>query len=112
MGSIKRSLRMAFTLTMVATLVAMTAGVASAAGPNAKASYNSVPTNVPGNMPSQPFQAQQTSEFGDLVALAGSAPEGRLGRRGHVELGMPDRYLERGRLRHEARARPSLTRSR
>ena len=72
MGSIKRSLRMAFTLTMVATLVVMTAGVASAAGPNAKASYNSVPTNVPGNMPSQPFQAQQTSEFGDSVALAGS----------------------------------------
>ena len=72
MGFIKRSLRMAFTLTMVATLVAMTAGVASAAGPKAKASYNSVPTNVPGNMPSQPFQAQQTSEFGDSVALAGS----------------------------------------
>lgn len=72
MGSIMRSLRIAFTLTMVATLVVMTAGVASAAGPNAKASYNSVPTNLPGNMPSQAFQAQQTSEFGDSVQLAGS----------------------------------------
>jgi hypothetical protein len=28
---------------------------------------------VPGNVPSQPFQAQQTSEFGDRVELAGTA---------------------------------------
>ena len=49
MGFINRSLRMGFMLTMVATLVVMTAGVASAAGPNAKAAYNSVPTNLPGN---------------------------------------------------------------
>ena len=70
MGSIKRSLRMAFTVTMVATLVVMTAGVASAAGPKAKVTYNSVRNNLPGNMPSQAFQAQQTSEFGDSVALA------------------------------------------
>jgi hypothetical protein len=55
---------------MVVTLVAMTAGLASAAGPKAKATYNSVPTNLPGNMPSQAFQAQQTSEFGDSVMLA------------------------------------------
>ena len=68
MGSIKRSLRMAFALTVVATLVVMTAGVASAAGPTVV--YNSVPGNVPGNVPSQPFQAQQTSEFGDSVTLA------------------------------------------
>ncbi len=70
MGSIKRSLRIASTLTMIAALVAMTAGVASAAGPKEKVVYNSVPGNVPGNVPSQPFQAQQTSEFGDSVKLA------------------------------------------
>jgi hypothetical protein len=70
MGSVKRSLRMAFTLTMVATLVVMTAGVASAAGPKPKVTYNSVRNNLPGNMPSQAFQAQQTSEFGDSVTLA------------------------------------------
>jgi hypothetical protein len=70
MGSIKRSLRMAFTVAVVATLVVMTAGVASAAGPKAKSTYNSVPTNLPGNVSSQAFQAQQTSEFGDSVTLA------------------------------------------
>jgi hypothetical protein len=70
MGSIKRSLRMAFTVTVVATLVVMTAGVASAAGPKPKVTYNSMRNNLPGNMPSQAFQAQQTSEFGDSVALA------------------------------------------
>ena len=70
MGSIKRGLRMAFTLAMVATLIVMTAGVASAAGPKAKATYNSVPTDLPGNVSSQAFQAQQTSEFGDSIRLA------------------------------------------
>jgi hypothetical protein len=72
MRSINRSLRMVVMLTMVATLVALTSGVASAAGPNAKAAYNSVPTNLPGNVPSQAFQATQTSEFGDSVELGGS----------------------------------------
>jgi hypothetical protein len=32
--------------------------------------YNSIPKNLAGNYPSQPFQAQQTSEFGDRVAFA------------------------------------------
>ena len=31
--------------------------------------YNSIPNAVPGNVVSQAFQAQQTSEFGDLVTL-------------------------------------------
>jgi hypothetical protein len=70
MGSIHRIARLVFTAAILVTLVAMSAGLASAAGPKAKATYNSVPTNLPGNMPSQAFQAQQTSEFGDSVALA------------------------------------------
>lgn len=32
--------------------------------------YDSIGTNVPGSVPSQAFQATQTSEFGDLVQLA------------------------------------------
>lgn len=70
MTSIQRILRVAVTAAMAVSLVAFTAGAASAAGPNAKATYNSVPVNLPGNVPSQPFQAQQTSEFGDSVTLA------------------------------------------
>jgi hypothetical protein len=34
--------------------------------------YNSVPATLAGNYPSQPYQAQQTNEFGDLVHLAGT----------------------------------------
>jgi hypothetical protein len=39
--------------------------------------YNSIPTTLPGNVPSQPFQAQQTSEFGDAVRFA-AGPTNRL----------------------------------
>ena len=31
--------------------------------------YNSIPKNLPGNVPSQAFQATQTSEFGDAVSF-------------------------------------------
>ena len=34
--------------------------------------YDAIVTPLPGNLPSQPFQAQQTAEFGDLVQLAGT----------------------------------------
>ncbi|HEX8286630.1 MAG TPA: hypothetical protein VF556_01465 [Pyrinomonadaceae bacterium] len=37
--------------------------------------YNSIPSNLPGNVISQPFQAQQASEFGDRVQF--SAGSGR-----------------------------------
>lgn len=40
------------------------------AAPPAVAVYDSIGSTVPGNVPSQPFQAQQTSEFGDRVVLA------------------------------------------
>lgn len=38
--------------------------------------FNSIPTPTPPNVPSQPFQAQQTAEFGDAITLAGSARRG------------------------------------
>lgn len=74
MRSFQQSLRSAFTAVVVVALVALTAGIASAAGPQGNVAYNSVPNDLPGNVPSQPFQAQQTSEFGDSVILA---PGGR-----------------------------------
>lgn len=44
-------------------------GVLSA---NASVVYNSLPSPLPPNTPSQPFQAQQTFEFGDYVHLGGT----------------------------------------
>lgn len=35
--------------------------------------YNAIPSTLAPNYPSQPFQAQQTNEFGDYVHLGGSA---------------------------------------
>ncbi len=32
--------------------------------------FDTVPAELPPNLPSQPFQAQQTAEFGDLITLA------------------------------------------
>jgi len=37
--------------------------------------FDATVTPLPGNLPSQPFQAQQTAEFGDLVQLAGTNRE-------------------------------------
>jgi hypothetical protein len=34
--------------------------------------YNSIPTSLPPNVPSLGYQATQTSEFGDLIAFAGT----------------------------------------
>ena len=42
------------------------------AAPPATIVYDAIPNPLPTNMPSQPFQAQQTSEFGDYVHLAGT----------------------------------------
>lgn len=58
---------------------AMMAATPASASPSAsnggsgQAGYNAIPKDLPGNMPSQAFQATQTSEFGDEVALGGSA---------------------------------------
>ncbi len=35
--------------------------------------FNSIPNPLPGNLPSQPYQAQQTAEFGDHIQFAGAA---------------------------------------
>ena len=35
--------------------------------------FNSIPDPLPGNLPSQPYQAQQAAEFGDHIQLAGTA---------------------------------------
>jgi hypothetical protein len=51
------------------------ATVAGATGDNGVL-YNSIISPVPGNLPSQPFQAQQTSEFGNQITL--TEPAGRL----------------------------------
>jgi hypothetical protein len=77
MRSNQHSLRSGFIAAMVVILVAMTAGIASAAGPKGTVTYNSVPDDLPGNVPSQPFQAQQTSEFGDSVILANGPRKAR-----------------------------------
>lgn len=34
--------------------------------------YNDIPSPLPAHLPSQPFQAQQTAEFGDLIQFAGT----------------------------------------
>jgi hypothetical protein len=59
----------------VAVLGLLSVGIAStaqAALPTAVVFDASVGTPLPGNVPSQPFQAQQTAEFGDAVHLSGS----------------------------------------
>ena len=58
----------------VAMLGLLSVGIASsaqAAGPSSVVFDASV-TPLPGNVPSQPFQAQQTAEFGDAIHLSGT----------------------------------------
>jgi MYXO-CTERM domain-containing protein len=50
----------------------LTAAIGNAAA-SAEVIYNSIPSTLAASYPSQPFQAQQTVEFGDRVALGGSA---------------------------------------
>lgn len=58
--------RVAFASTLVAL---MSAGQAHAQGTSV---YNSIPSPVPPNVPSLGYQATQTAEWGDHVALAGT----------------------------------------
>jgi hypothetical protein len=73
-GSRRRSLRMPKTATKVAALLglALAGLLASSATANAEVLYNNIPSPVPGNLPSQPFQAQQAAEFGGQIQLAGT----------------------------------------
>ena len=58
---------------VAAVALATTAALAlSAASAGAGVIYNNVPSPFPGGMNSQPFQAQQTSEFGGQVQFAGT----------------------------------------
>jgi hypothetical protein len=54
-------------LLIIAAMLAVAAGTASAS-----VVYNNIPSPLPGGMNSQPFQAQQTSEFGGQVQFAGT----------------------------------------
>ena len=60
------SLALATSLAIGITMSALT--TADAAPPSVVV-YDSIGSTSPGNVPSQPFQAQQTSEFGDRVVL-------------------------------------------
>jgi hypothetical protein len=46
---------------------------AGGSGVSGGAVYNSIPGNMPGNVPSVGFEATQTTEFGDEIALGGTA---------------------------------------
>jgi hypothetical protein len=62
---------MTLTLALMALAVVGEALPASAAVVKPKPIvYNSIPRNLPGNVPAHAFQAQQTSEFGDVVSFA------------------------------------------
>lgn len=56
--------------TSLAIGITMSTLAAADAAPSEVVVYDSIGLSVPGNVPSQAFQAQQTSEFGDRVVLA------------------------------------------
>ena len=60
------------TLTTSVLALSVTAFI-SASASSAEVIYSSIPSTLAGSYPSQPFQAQQTVEFGDRIALGGSA---------------------------------------
>jgi hypothetical protein len=63
---------------MLAGLVGVTAqGVAPVAAAPGGVVYDSIPVPTQGNYPSQPFQAQQTAEFGDKVTMASPGALGK-----------------------------------
>jgi len=72
-GSVRRRVGVIATLALAAVglVVAPINGRAAVAGPGPVAVYDSIGASVPGNIPSEAFQATQTAEFGDLVGLAG-----------------------------------------
>jgi hypothetical protein len=59
--------KLAASAAIFAATLAITAGPALAAAPTV---FRNFPTTLPGNVPSQAFQATSTSEFGDLIQLA------------------------------------------
>lgn len=65
---------------ITAAMVAGAATTASAAPPvtgsTAGVIYDNIPRPLPGNLPSESFEAKQASELGGLVSFAGTAPHG------------------------------------
>ena len=57
------------TVSLATSVMAFTAATSSAA----EVIYNSIPSTLAANYTSQPYQAQQVSEFGDRVSFGGSA---------------------------------------
>ena len=57
------------TVSFATSVMAFTAATSSAA----EVIYNSIPSTLAANYTSQPYQAQQVSEFGDRVSFGGSA---------------------------------------
>ena len=63
-----RSIRAAVALVMAISFLTLGSQVAQAI-PTPTVVYNSFPSILPGNVPSEGFQATQTAELGDLVRL-------------------------------------------
>src|SRR3954449_9570468 len=70
---VRRPLALALMLGTIASLVVGSGTAGAANTPSGTTIYNSIPSPLPGNLPSQPFQAQQVKELGDKVTFAGSA---------------------------------------
>ena len=74
-----RRLRIVASAAVTALVASLSVGIAGAAtaapavaSPSPTVVYDSIPATLAGNYPSQPFQAQQVAEFGDLVTLGGA----------------------------------------
>jgi hypothetical protein len=71
-----RTILIGFAAVMAAATVGTSpawAGPGSSAGGAAKSGYNAIPSKVSGNVPSEGFEANSDSAFGDEVTLGGSA---------------------------------------
>jgi len=58
---------------LVVTPVLLIVSPASATGPTSGVGFDSIPTTLPGNVPSESFEATSTSEFGDYATFAGTS---------------------------------------
>src|SRR6185437_9415926 len=65
-----RAAKLAAALVTAIASLAIAAGAASASG---TVIYNSMPSPLPGNVPSQAFEATSTSEFGSEIETAGAS---------------------------------------
>lgn len=61
-----------FSTALVLSL-ALSLGFAARAAAAGTIVFDSIPEPLPGNLPSQPYQAQQAAEVGDHILFAGTA---------------------------------------